>query len=61
MKDEIRKLSGKVIRFGTGALIVFKVNGKTFTSSDHNNKILDAYFHTGDQSQLSKLTNEVPF
>jgi len=61
MKDEIRKLAGKVIRDGAEVIIIFKVDGKLYPASDQNNELMDAYMHTGDEKYLAQLENELPF
>lgn len=61
MKDEIRKIAGQVIRDKAEVIIIFKVDGKYYPANDVNSELMDAYIHTGDESHLAQLENEVPF
>jgi len=56
-----RSIGGKALKVADGVVLVFKVRGKLFAHDEHNGELIDAYMHTGDESYLDQLSNEVPF
>jgi len=56
-----RSISGKVRRDKAEVIIIFKVGGKLYPQTEQNGELIDAYFHTGDETYLDQLTDEVPF
>lgn len=54
-------IGGKVRRDKAEVIIIFKVGGKLYPQNEHNGELIDAYMHTGDESYLEQLTDEVPF
>lgn len=61
MKEQTRKLAGRVVQSDGKVEILFKVNGKLYPHTEHNGECIDAYLHTGDESSLEQLEGEVPF
>lgn len=56
-----RSISGRALKVADGVMIIFKVRGKLYSHTEHNGELIDAYMHTGDESYLDQLDNEVPF
>lgn len=54
-------LVGKVMRKGAEVILIFKVDGKYYPATDYNKELFETYLHTGDQSLLTKLENELGF
>lgn len=54
-------IAGKVVHSNGLVALVFKVKGKLYAHTEENGEIIDTYLHTGDESVLDQLSNEVPF
>jgi hypothetical protein len=52
-------ISGRVVREDAEVIIIFKVQGKYYPATDHNNDAMDAYIHTGDPIYLNMFEKEV--
>jgi len=53
------QLVGKVMRKDAEVIIIFRVGGKYYPNTDENKELFETYLHTGDESLLDKLTNEI--
>lgn len=53
------KLVGKVIRKNAEIITLFKVDGKHYPATGYNAEVFETYLHTGDESLLDKLENEM--
>lgn len=54
-------LSGKVVRKNAEIILIFKVDGKYYPATDNNAELFETYLHTGDESLLDQLDNELEF
>lgn len=54
-------ISGKVVRKNAEIILIFKVDGKYYPATDNNAELFETYLHTGDESLLSQLDNELEF
>lgn len=52
-------LVGKVIKADAEVIIIFRVGNKYYPATDDNKQLFETYLHTGDESYLTGLTNEV--
>ena len=55
----MNQLVGKVMRKNAEVIIVFRVKGKYYPATDYNSELFETYLHTGDESYLDKLENEL--
>lgn len=53
------QLVGKVVRKNAEIITVFKVDGKFYPATGYNAELFETYLHTGDESLLTKLENEL--
>lgn len=53
------QLVGKVWRKNAEVILIFKVSGKYYPATDYNAELFETYLHTGDESYLDKLENEL--
>lgn len=53
------QLVGKVMRKNAEVITIFKVDGKYYPATGPNCEIFETYLHTGDESILDKLENEL--
>jgi len=58
-KIKMANLVGKVMRKNAEVIIVFRVSGKYYPATDENKELFETYLHTGDESLLEQLTNEL--
>lgn len=56
---KMAQLVGKVMRKNAEVITIFKVGGKYYPADNYNCEIFETYLHTGDESILSKLENEL--
>lgn len=56
---DMSQLVGKVVRKGAEVLIIFRVGGKYYPATEYNAEVFETYLHTGDESYLTKLENEL--
>lgn len=59
MKIKMAQLVGKVMRKDAEVIMIFRVGGKYYPATDENKELFETYLHTGDESLLDKLTNEI--
>lgn len=59
MKIKMAQLVGKVMRKNAEVITIFRVSGKYYPATGYNSEIFETYLHTGDESILSKLENEL--
>ena len=52
-------LVGKVIRDKAEIILIFRVDTKYYPATDENSALFETYLHTGNETLLSKLTNEL--
>ncbi len=53
------QLVGKVMRKNAEVITIFKVDGKYYPATGYNAEIFETYLHTGDETILSNLENEL--
>ncbi len=53
------QLVGKVMRKNAEVILIFRVSGKYYPNTDYNKELFETYLHTGDETLLSKLENEL--
>lgn len=53
------QLVGKVWRKNAEVILIFKVSGKYYPATESNAELFETYLHTGDESYLDKLENEL--
>ena len=53
------QLVGKVYRKKAEVIMIFRVGGKYYPATDENAESFEAYLHTGDETYLAGLTNEI--
>lgn len=58
-KIKMAQLVGKVMRKKAEVITIFRVDGKYYPATGYNAEIFETYLHTGDESILSKLENEL--
>jgi hypothetical protein len=58
-KIKMAQLVGKVMRKNAEVITIFKVDGKYYPATGPNSEIFETYLHTGDESILDQLTNEL--
>lgn len=56
---KMAQLVGKVWRKNAEVILIFKVSGKFYPATEYNAELFETYLHTGDESYLSKLENEL--
>jgi len=56
---DLMKIAGRVIHKDAEVILIFRVRGKLYPSTEHNSEIMDAYMHTGDKKYLKGLENEM--
>lgn len=59
VKIKMAQLVGKVMRKNAEVITVFRVGGKYYPATDENAESFEAYLHTGDETYLAGLTNEL--
>lgn len=55
------QLSGKVLRKDAEVILIFRVGGKYYPATQDNTELFETYLHTGDETLLDQLTNEMEF
>lgn len=58
-KIKMAQLVGKVMRKNAEVITIFKVDGKYYPATGANAEIFETYLHTGDESILDNLENEL--
>jgi len=58
-KISMAQLVGKVMRKDAEVILIFRVGGKYYPNTDGNRELFETYLHTGDESLLKQLTNEL--
>jgi len=53
------QLTGKVMRKNAEVILIFKVSGKYYPATDGNKELFETYLHTGDETLLTQLDNEL--
>lgn len=53
------QLVGKVMRKNAEVILIFKVDGKYYPATDGNKELFETYLHTGDETLLTQLDNEL--
>lgn len=53
------QLVGRVWRKNAEVILIFKVSGKFYPATESNAELFETYLHTGDESYLDKLENEL--
>ncbi len=53
------QLVGKVMRKNAEVIMIFRVGGKYYPTTDENAQSFEAYLHTGDELYLQSLNNEI--
>ncbi len=53
------QLVGKMYRKNAEVIMIFKVGGKYYPATSENCEQFEAYLHTGDETYLKGLTNEL--
>lgn len=58
-KIKMAQLVGKVMRKNAEVILIFRVSGKYYPNTEGNRELFETYLHTGDESLLEQLTNEL--
>jgi len=53
------QLAGKIMRQNAEVITIFKVSGKYYPATGYNAELFETYLHTGNESLLTKLENEL--
>ena len=56
---KMAQLVGKMYRKNAEVIMIFKVGGKYYPATGENCEQFEAYLHTGDETYLAGLTNEL--
>lgn len=59
MGIKMAQLVGKVMRKDAEVITIFRVGGKYYPNTQENAEQFEAYLHTGDETYLAGLTNEI--
>lgn len=54
-------VTGRIVRKDAEVIMIFRVDHKYYKSTDTNKELFEAYLHTGDESYLDNLTNELEY
>lgn len=59
VKIKMAQLVGKIMRTKAEVITIFRVDGKYYPATEENAQSFEAYLHTGDETYLQSLTNEI--
>lgn len=59
VKIKMAQLAGKVMHKDAEVIMIFRVGSKYYPATGENVELFETYLHTGDESYLSNLTNEL--
>jgi len=53
------QIVGRVLKKDAEVIVIFRVAGKYYPSTEYNNQIFETYLHNGNTDLLHKLENEI--
>lgn len=56
---KMAQLVGKIMRKDAEVITIFRVGGKYYPATEQNCEQFEAYLHTGDETYLKGLENEL--